>query len=128
VSGPIICVDTSEILEGKLGAIRNAIADMVSFVEANETDVIAYDVFIDDAHTLMTVVQIHPDTASMVFHMEAARPVFAPFQGLIRLATIDIYGEPSDDLRELLRRKASMLGDAIIREHELAGGVSRFAD
>ena len=25
MSGPIICVDTSEILEGKLGAIRNAI-------------------------------------------------------------------------------------------------------
>ena len=63
----------------------------------------------------------------MVFHMEAARPVFAPFQGLIRLATIDLYGEPSDHLRELLRRKAAMLGDADVREHRLAGSVARFA-
>ncbi|HEX6132106.1 MAG TPA: hypothetical protein VF044_10260, partial [Actinomycetota bacterium] len=123
----LVCIDTSEILEGKLDAVRTAIADMAAFVEANEPDVIAYEVFLDDAGTLMTVLQVHPDPASMERHMDIAAPAFAPFRGLIRLATIDVYGDPSERLLEQLGRKSSMLGDAPVRVHRLAGGVARFA-
>ena len=122
-----MCLDTSEILEGRVDEVKQAIAPMVSFVEANEPNVILYEVFLDESQTLMTVVQIHPDPGSMEFHLEAARPVFAPFVGLVRLATIDVYGDPSRRLLEQLRQKAVMLGNARITVHALASGIARFA-
>jgi hypothetical protein len=127
VSGSIMCIDTSEILDGRIDEVEAAIAPMASFVEANEPDVILYEVFLDEHRTLMTVVQIHPDPASMESHLDAARPVFAPFLGLVRLATIDLYGDPSPHLLEQLEQKAAMLGDARITVHRLEGGTARFA-
>jgi len=126
VSRSIMCIDTSEILDGKVEEVEAAIAPMASFVEANEPDVIMYEVFLDASRTLMTVVQIHPDPASMEAHLDAARPVFAPFVGLVRLATIDLYGEPSARLLEQLRQKAAMLGNARIIVHRFEGGIARF--
>jgi hypothetical protein len=125
VPRPITCVDTSEILEGRVDAVKEAIATMAAFVEANEPNVILYEVFLDESQTLMTVVQIHPDAASMELHLDAARPVFAPFLGLVRLATIDVYGDPSRRLLEQLHEKAAMLGNARIAVHGLAGGIAR---
>jgi len=106
--------------------VETAIANMASFVEANEPDVIMYEVFLDASRQLMTVVQIHPDPASMEAHLDAARPVFAPFVGLVRLATIDLYGEPSARLLEQLRQKAAMLGNARMLVHRFEGGIARF--
>ena len=113
-----MCLDTSEILEGRVDEVKEAIAPMVSFVDVNEPNVILYEVFLDASQTLMTVVQIH---------LEAARPVFAPFVGLVRLVTIDVYGDPSRRLLEQLRQKAAMLGNARITVHGLASGIGRFA-
>ncbi len=122
-----MCLDTSEILEGRVDEVKEAIAPMVSFVDVNEPNVILYEVFLDASQTLMTVVQIHPDSPSMEFHLEAARPVFAPFVGLVRLVTIDVYGDPSRRLLEQLRQKAALLGNARITVHGLASGIARFA-
>jgi hypothetical protein len=122
----IMCIDTSEILDGKVGEVEAVIAPMASFVEENEPDVIMYEVFLDASRRQMTVVQIHPHPSSMEAHLDAARPVFAPFVGLVRLATIDLYGEPSARLLEQLQQKAAMLGNARIKVHRLEGGITRF--
>lgn len=123
--GPIICVDRSEILEGRLEEVERAIERMAAFVEAEEPDTIAYEVFLDESRTWMTVVQIHADPASMERHMEIGRPVFAPFRGLIRLAEIDLYGDPSPRLLEQLEAKAAALGDATTTVHRLERGFTR---
>ncbi len=44
----------------------------------------------------------------------------------IRLEAIDIYGRPSDDLVEQLRRKAEMLGSGAVQIHDLHAGMARF--
>jgi quinol monooxygenase YgiN len=125
MSGPIISIDRSEILEGKLEEVEQAIARMAAFVEAEEPDTIAYEVFLDPSRTWMTVVQIHPDSASMGRHLEIARPVFAAFAGLIRLAEIHVYGDPSPRLLEQLEAKAAALGDATTTVHRLERGFAR---
>ena len=125
MSGPLIVVDTSEIREGKLEELRVAVAEMASFVEEHEPDPISYQVFFSADGRRMTVVQIHPDPASMERHMEVAREVFAPFADLLELRTVDVYGEPSAELIDQLRRKAEMLGTATIEVHELQAGFAR---
>lgn len=59
----------------------------------------------------MTVVAIHPDSASLEYHMEVGGPQFRKFTDLIRLLRIEVYGRPSDMVRSALREKALMLGD-----------------
>jgi hypothetical protein len=125
VAFPIVFVDTSEIREGKLEELRRAVARLAEFVEANEPDPISYQVYFSDDGRGMTVLQIHPDSASMERHMEIAGPVFARFADLLVLRTIDIYGSPSEKVLEQLRRKAELLGTATVVVHDPQAGFAR---
>ncbi len=73
----------------------------------------------------MTVVQVHPDSASMEFHMEVAASAFSGFSDLLTLVGIDIYGRPSDKLLHQMRRKAELLGGATVAVHEPLAGFVR---
>ncbi len=126
MSEPIVYVDRSEIREGRLEELKAAINELVEFVDANEPRLIAYTAYLDDNGTRMTVVHIHPDSASLEFHMRVAGPAFARFTELIELSTIEIYGKPNDDLLERLRQKAEMLGNGTVVVHEPLAGFARF--
>lgn len=125
MSEPIVFVDSSEIREGKLEELKSGLKELVEFVETNEPRPIAYNVHINDEGTLMTVVQVHPDSASMEHHMQLAGPAFPKFVELLKLRTMDVYGRPSDALLEQLRQKIDLLGDATIVVHELHAGFYR---
>lgn len=127
MSQPIIVVDSSEIREGKLEELKAALKELVEFVEANEADPLAYSIHLDEAGTRMTVVQIHPSSASMEFHMEVAGPVFRRLTDLLTLSRVDFYGKPSDRLIDQMRQKARMLGNASVVVNELHAGFARFA-
>jgi len=126
VGEPLIVVDTSEIREGKREELQRGIAELAAFVETNETDPISYQVFFGDDGRLMTVLQVHPDSASMERHMELAGPVFAKFADLVFLRTVDIYGSPSEKVVEQLRRKAELLGTATVTVHDRQAGFAHF--
>jgi quinol monooxygenase YgiN len=126
MSDPIIVIDTSEIREGKLEELKTAVKELVEFVEANEADPIAYNIYFDENGTRMTVVQIHPSSASMEFHMKVATPVFRRFTELLTLSRVDFYGKPSDRLLEQMRQKARMLGNAPVVVNDVHAGFARF--
>jgi hypothetical protein len=126
MADPIIFVDTSEIHEGKLDELKHAVAELAEFVESNEIEPIAYRIHFSEDGRRMTVLQIHPDSASMERHMELAGPVFARFADLVELRTVDIYGSPSEKVIEHLRRKADLLGSASVAVHERHAGFDRF--
>jgi hypothetical protein len=125
MSEPIVSIDTSEIRGGKLDELKEAVAELVAFVESNESRPILYDIYFDEVGTRMTVVQLHPDSASMEHHMSVAGPAFAGFAELVTLSTLDVYGEPSEALLEQLRRKVQMLGSATVVVHDLQAGFAR---
>ena len=109
MSGLIIYIDRSEVREGKLEELKTAINELGGLVMSNEPRLIAYNVHLTEDGTRMTVFHVHPDTASLEFHMKVAGPAFPKFVELITLQTIDIYGEPNDNLVKQLRRKAQRL-------------------
>jgi quinol monooxygenase YgiN len=125
MSEPVISIDTSLIRDGRLDELKSAVADLVEFVRANEPRPIVYEVYVDQTGSRMTVVQVHPDSASMEHHMTVAGPAFAGFAELVTLSTMDVYGTPSEGLLELLRRKVRMLGDATVVVHDLQAGFAR---
>jgi hypothetical protein len=126
MSGPILVVDRSEIRTGKLEDVKAAVEDLVAFVEANEADPIAYNIYFDEAGTQMTVVQIHLRAASLERHLTVAGPVSRRFANLLTLERVDIYGNPSEAALEQMRSKAQLLGNAPVVVHELHSGFSRF--
>jgi hypothetical protein len=62
----------------------------------------------------------------MEFHMKVAGPVFPKFVELVKLSTMDIYGKPSDDLLEQMRKKVQTLGNATVVVHKRHAGFARF--
>jgi hypothetical protein len=126
MSDSIVYVDTSEIRPGALGDLKVASKELVDFVDSNEPQLIAYGMYLNDDGSGMTVIQIHPDSASLEYHMEVAGPLFRNFVELIRLMSIRIYGTPSERLLKQLHEKARLLGGAIVEVHPLHAGFTRF--
>jgi quinol monooxygenase YgiN len=124
---PILVVDSSDIHEGKLEEVKAGVEELVAFVEANEAEPLAYDIYFDAAGTLMTVVQIHPDAASLERHLTVAGPLFHRFAELLTLARVDVYGEAGEPALEQIRGKAQLLGNAPVLVHDLHAGFTRFA-
>lgn len=107
---PIVYIDRSEIREGKLEEVRSTAHELAKFVERHEPQLIAYGFYIDEEAALMTVVAVHPDSASMEFHLEIGHSGFRTFTDLITLQAIEVYGRPSDKVLGQLQQKAEMLG------------------
>jgi hypothetical protein len=123
---PIVAIDSSEIREGKLDELKRGLTELVEFVEANEAEPIAYRIYIDEEGRRMTVIQIHPSSASMELHMSLAEPIFRKLADFVVLSKVDFYGTPSDALLEQMRQKADLLGKAPVGVNELHAGFARF--
>lgn len=74
----------------------------------------------------VTVVQVHPDSASAEFHMRVAAAAFAPFAELFRIAGIDVDGTPGPTLLRQLHRRAELLGGGTVAVRDLHTGFSWF--
>jgi hypothetical protein len=125
MSNSIVYVDRSEIVEGRLGELTDRMGELVALVEANEPRLIAYNAYLNEDRTEISVVHVHRDVASMVTHFQVAGPAFRSFVDLVRLQSIDVYGDPSDELVDQLREKARMLGNATVSIHPYQAGFSR---
>lgn len=124
---PVVYIDRSEIRPGRLEEVRKAIPRLVGFIDEREPRLIFYGFHIDEQASTMTVVAVHPDSASLELHMEIGGPQFRKMAEFIDLRSIEIYGEPSGTALNQLRRKADMLGnDARVVVRELQAGFARF--
>ena len=110
-SEPIVYIDHSDILEGAIDELRAGVTRLVEFIDEREPRLIAYGFYLDEAAMNMTVVAVHPDSASLELHMEVGGEAFRKLGHLIRLTGIECYGRPSERALEQLRQKASALGD-----------------
>jgi hypothetical protein len=121
----LVVIDTSAIRPGCADEVRAQIGALVAFVEAKEDRPLAYHAYVDDTGEQLTVLQIHPDSASMELHMELAGPAFAPFAPLLQMQCVDVYGDASPELVARLEAKAELLGGAGVAVHTLTAGFTR---
>ena len=123
MSAPFIFIATNRLREGKLAAERDRAADLSSFIEAHEPQLLAFNEYADEDGTEVGVVQIHPDAASMEFHMGvvAERAARAYAETLEATTSVQVYGEPSDAVLEMLRRQAGAGVALTVKRQHLAG-------
>jgi hypothetical protein len=128
MSDAIVYVDTSDVREGALDELKEGMKDLAAFVEDNEPQLVAYNVYFSDDGNRMTVVHVHPDAASLEYHLEVAAPMFRRLAGLVTLRSTQIYGEPSEKALGQSRAKAELLGqDAELVVEPLHAGFTRLA-
>jgi hypothetical protein len=111
-SEPIVYIDHSDIREGSIEELRAGVHRLVEFIDAREAQLIAYGFYIDEGAGRMTVVAVHPDSASLELHMDIGGEEFRKLGHLLRLTGIECYGRPSERALDQLRQKAAALGDA----------------
>jgi hypothetical protein len=62
----------------------------------------------------------------MEHHMQIAGPAFLRLADVVELRSMDVYGQPSDALLDLIERKIEMLGNATVAVHEHHAGFLRY--
>ena len=125
MSGPIVYIDRSEVRPGKLAELKQGIAELADFVEANEPNLGSYLVYFTEDGTEMIVIHTHADSATLQRHFQVAGPAFAKFANLVRMRSIDVYGTPTSALLDGIRQKAFLLGSATVTVHEFHAGFTR---
>jgi len=125
MAGPFIYIGTTTIKPGKLEEARKRIAELVDFVETNEPRMIAFYCFLDEQGSKLTVVQVHPDSASMEFHMQVnAKHFTTAFDYLDESISEQYYGEMSETLAaELAKWDEPNVAVTLMPVHE--GGFTR---
>jgi hypothetical protein len=127
MSDAIVYVDTSVVREGALEELQAGIQELADFVAANEPRLVAYNVYFSEDGTTMTVVHVHPDSASLEYHLKVAGPMFRRLAGLVRMSSVHIYGEPSENALKQLHGKARLLGGGEVVVDALHAGFTRVA-
>jgi hypothetical protein len=123
---PVVYIDHSEIRPGRLEEVRQAIPGLVGFIDEREPRLIFYGFYIDEQALAMTVVAVHPDSASLESHLEIGGPQFRKLAEFIDLRSIEVYGQPSATALNQIRQKADMLGEgARVVVRELQAGFAR---
>lgn len=126
MSEPVFYIDRSTVRAGALEEVSRRIPELVEYIREHEPQLIAYDFYLDEQGSHMTVVSVHPDSDSVRLHMEVGRSAFQKFADLIDLYSIEVYGRPSDEVLSLLEDKAAMLGNGgRVEVHERHAGFMR---
>jgi hypothetical protein len=111
-SEPIVYIDHSDIRADSLDELKAGVKRLVDFIEKREPQLITYGFYIDDEASRMTVVAVHPDSASLELHLDIGGAEFGKLGHLLTLTAIECYGRPSERALDQLRRKAVALGEA----------------
>ena len=126
MAGPLIFIATNRLKPDALDAERSRVPELVSFVEREEPQVIGFNEYVSDAGDEVTVVQIHPDAASIEKHIgvvaDHARRAYE--ETLDRTVRIQVFGELPESIVASLREQASA-GVEIVFNSEHLGGFLR---
>ena len=99
MSGPLIYVGTYTVKPGEQDAARGRLVELADFVETNEPRMIGFNAYLDPEGNTLSIVQVHPDSASMEFHMQVNAKHFATaFDWLDTSMSGQYFGGISDAL------------------------------
>jgi hypothetical protein len=122
---PFVYVGTWTIKAGKLEEARKWLAEHADFIETNEPRLIAFQVYFDEEGTTASVVQVHPDSESMEFHMQLiSEHLTDAFDYIDAIVSEQYYGPMSESLAETLS-KWETPGVAVTKMPDHEAGFTR---
>jgi hypothetical protein len=123
----VVCIDHSDIHEGRLDDLKTGIRRLVGFLESREPQLVSYGFHLDEELGRMAVVAVHPDSESLETHLEVGGPELRKLADMITLRRIEVYGSIGYRARVMLEQKALLLGPAGVTVEERFSGFARSA-
>ena len=121
--GSFIFIATNRLRDGRFGAEQRRVPGLSSFIEATEPRLIAFNEYVNEDHSEVAVVQVHPDAASFEYHMgivgDRAREAYA--QTLEATTGIQVFGTPTGNILRTLQQQAGSGVPLSIYPHHLGG-------
>lgn len=74
MNAPLIHIFTAAIKDGQLESFKEYAREHADFVEAKHPDLLAFHTYLSEDGRSMSVVQVHPDAASLEFLMTEILP------------------------------------------------------
>jgi hypothetical protein len=104
---PLTFISTWKIKEGRLEDYKRFAKEFMEHVKAKEPQLIAFNMYFNEDETEMTSIQVHPDIASMDFHLQVLAKVIGEDMiewidraDFLTPKQFEIYGAPSAKLLE----------------------------
>ena len=121
--GPFIFIATNKLKPGAFEAEQHRVRDLCRFLDASEPRLIAFHEYANEDRTEVSVVQVHPDAASMEFHLGVVRDRAerAYNETLDATASIQVFGAPSHPILAMLRVQAGAGVPTTVRPLHLGG-------
>jgi hypothetical protein len=123
MTAPIIFIGTHRIKAGRLDQFRREMPDFCRFVEEHEPRLIAFNMYLDGHGMEATVVQVHPDFASMQTHMQLVHEhIERQYAEVLESTTgIQVYGEVGDDTLAMMQQIAPSDVPFTVKQEYVAG-------
>jgi quinol monooxygenase YgiN len=130
MAAPFIFIGTHALKPGKFEEFKKSFLDLVKTVEVNEPRLIAFNAFVNEEGTEVSVVQVHPDADSMLSHMQVVREHIseAYADSLDATTSIQVYGPPSDAVLEMMKQLSTPEVPLRVKAQHLAGFTRSAAD
>ncbi|MGH9155210.1 MAG: hypothetical protein ACRD1K_05045 [Acidimicrobiales bacterium] len=125
-AGPVVYIDRSDVHEDRWDELEAGIRVLVAFVQEHQPKMASYGFYLDEEAHQMTVVSVHPDSASLERHIDIGGPGFKKLAPFLALREIEVFGHLSERAAALVQQKAAVLGDGgVVTFHEQFVGFDR---
>lgn len=124
MSEPFIYIGMHTIKEGKLEEAKKMLQELVELVETNEPRLISFNVYLDEEGDKVAIVQVHPDAASMEFHMQVISTHLGNAYDVLESTDSEqLYGKPGEGMVESFQKYSPGTLITVLPRHE--GGFTR---
>jgi hypothetical protein len=126
VTEPLIFISTSRIKEGGLEGYQAYTREMVKLIEEHEPRLLGFATYVSEDGSKATTVQIHPDSDSMMFHMQFIREKMDSAFEFLELESVTFCGQ-LDEQALGVAKQISGTGVDLSVNSQILGGFTRLA-
>jgi len=104
VLGPIVFISHNKVKEGKLDNFRQFYRKEVKLIEADKPCTLVHLAYVNEDGTEVTIVHLFPNAHAFDLHMQGTSERAKKAYEFIESDRLEIYGRPSNDVLEMMRK------------------------
>ena len=125
MSGPIVFISHFRIKQGVAEGYMELQRRVVKSLEAEKPRTLAFLQYLAGDGETLSIVHVFADAASMDAHVEGAEERSSAAYEYLVPAGWEIYGTPSEQVSEMMRKSAATAGVPLAMHPEFVGGFLR---
>lgn len=122
---PIVFVSHFRVKEGRVDDLRRLSSDVAKAMQSGKPRTLAFLPYLNDVGTHMTIIHVFADAASMDLHFAGAEQRSSAAYEDIAPDGWEIYGRPSENAVETMRREAASSEVKLVLQPEFLAGFLR---